>query len=405
MRKLLSFLFFLGLNAVSFAQVPKTMLRLPDTGQNQSYTNTFGEDADFNMNVPFFIKGTNGTVIDTITGLMWQQDDGGEMTYENAILYADTLTFGGFSDWRLPSTHEAFSILNHQKSNPALDINVFTTSTAEYWWTSNTQMDNTSKVWVTNAGGGIGNHPKTETISAGGTKRFHARLVRNNVSPDILDAVFNDKANGIVLDLMTGLEWQKNPLVMQLTWEQALVYADTCTFAGKSDWRLPNIKELQSISKVQFKYPSIPSFFIGNIQIGKYWSSTTLPNSTNSAWYLQTQFGITSYDAKTLSNYAILVRNPDVPATGFLDNNLEQKFVVFPNPNAGNFTLKLPETLLHQNIQIKIFNALGEMIQEENLIVMEECIPLTLSYKLNGIYSLVIDSEHAQFRTKFILNQ
>jgi len=56
-----------------FAQsVSKTMLRLPDTGQTTSYTSTFGEDNDYTIYSPYFTLNGNGTVTDTITGLMWQ---------------------------------------------------------------------------------------------------------------------------------------------------------------------------------------------------------------------------------------------------------------------------------------------------------------------------------------------
>ena len=45
--------------------VLKSMKRLPDTGQTTSYTNTPGEDADYNINPPFFINNSNGTITDT----------------------------------------------------------------------------------------------------------------------------------------------------------------------------------------------------------------------------------------------------------------------------------------------------------------------------------------------------
>jgi len=48
------------------------MLRLPDTGQTTSYTSTFGEDNDYTIYSPYFTLNGNGTVTDTITGLMWQ---------------------------------------------------------------------------------------------------------------------------------------------------------------------------------------------------------------------------------------------------------------------------------------------------------------------------------------------
>jgi Protein of unknown function (DUF1566) len=106
------------LTAAAFAQSTKTMLRLPDTGQNMGYTTTFGEDNDYTINPPHFYNNLNGTLSDTVTGLMWQRIDGGEMTVENAAIYADTLTLSGFTDWRLPTAREAFSILNLQNNNP-----------------------------------------------------------------------------------------------------------------------------------------------------------------------------------------------------------------------------------------------------------------------------------------------
>ena len=60
--------------------------RLPDTGQTTTYTTTSGEDADFIINPPSFTLNGDGPVTDNNTGLMWQQTDGGEMTWEQAII-------------------------------------------------------------------------------------------------------------------------------------------------------------------------------------------------------------------------------------------------------------------------------------------------------------------------------
>ena len=49
------YIFFLGLFISSFCysqQVTQSMKRLPDTGQKLSYTNTFGEDNDYNIKPP-----------------------------------------------------------------------------------------------------------------------------------------------------------------------------------------------------------------------------------------------------------------------------------------------------------------------------------------------------------------
>jgi hypothetical protein len=309
MKKNILFFCMLFCSILAVAQsTTKTMKRLPDTGEITSYTNTFGEDADFIIYPPFFFINGNGTVTDTVTGLMWQQVDGGEMTIENAINYCDSLSLGGYTDWRLPTAHEAFSIQNMQYTNPSLNTSVFSITGAEYWWSSNKQANDANKVWCTNAGGGIGNHPKTETISAGGTKKFHVRAVRGIFMPEPIANHFTDNGNGTITDNVTNLVWQKIHSTDSLSWEQSLTYADTTTIGGYTDWRLPNIKELQSINDENLINPSVNNTFFSNVGVNKFWSSTSLPNQTTKAWYLSTQFGITTYDAKTVKHYIYCVR-------------------------------------------------------------------------------------------------
>lgn len=357
------------------------MLRLPDTGQTSGYTSTFGEDNDFSINFPFYTVNGDGTVTDTITGLMWQQVDGPEMTYANAILYCDTLTTGGYTDWRLPSAHESFSILNHQRPNPALDITTFSTTTAEYWWTSQVQVNDTTKVWVTNAGGGVGNHRKSETISAGGTKRFQVRAVRDITLPPTIPNHFTDHGDGTVTDELTGLTWQSSQYSDSITWEQALQYADTLTTGGQTDWRLPNIKELQSISDAQLTAPSLPSNHFTVVSSGKYWSSTSLPNQTAKAWYLDTQFGITTYDLKTIRHYLLCVRGnlPLINSVNVPDSQTGLFF--FPNPFSNR--LQLSPSMRCAKAQLMSLD--GTLIYEGTDLEMQD-----LSRLPEGTYLLFI---------------
>ena len=232
------------------------MAALPDTGQVASLSTLPGEDSDYAVNPPTYKDNGDGTVTDKVTGLMWQQVDGGEMTWEQAAAYADSLTLGGYSDWRLPFSKELFSLMDEGTINPALNTDYFPTSTAEYWWSSDAAVDNATKVWVTNAGGGIGPHPKTETISAGGTKRFHVRCVRDPAATGATQFSGNltDNGDGTVTDNHTGLVWQQAESAT-MTWEQALAYAESLTLGGHSDWRLPNIKELQVGQRQQLPRP------------------------------------------------------------------------------------------------------------------------------------------------------
>lgn len=303
------FLFLFILFCESDAQlVKKTMKNIPDTWQTKDYTKTFGEDSDYSLNPPGFIIQDNSTAIDTVTGLQWQRTDGGEMTFESAGLYCDTLTLGGFTDWRLPNCHELYSIMHHDKPNPALPDAIFPKTGAEYWWSSQSQVNDNTKAWVANAGGGVGNHLKKETISAGGTKNYHVRAVRDILPPKEYQSRYTQNADGTITDNLSGLMWKQQPLQDSLNWESALQFAEEANSAGVNDWRLPNIKELQSINDEEYSNPSINPVFNGQITVGKYWSSTSLPNQTTKAWYLDTRFGITTYALKTDKLKVVLVR-------------------------------------------------------------------------------------------------
>ena len=385
MKKALIVIPFLMLARTSFAQsYNKTIAPLLDTGQTTSYTPTFGEDNDYTINLPSYTNNSNGTITDNVTGLMWQQVDGGEMTIENATIYCDNLILGGFSDWRLPNPIESFSILNHQNNNPAMNTTFFTASTAEYWWTNTYELNSTTKVWCTNAGGGIGNHPKSETISAGGIKRFHVRAVRDVSLPTTLANHFTDNGDGTITDNSTELVWQKTPNTQTQNWENALVYAENLALSNLSDWRLPNIKELQSLNDESRTNPSVNPLFFPSIGVNNYWSSTSLPNQTTNAWYLNTQFGISNYSSKTTANYVLCVRGiPGTLSNSNFENELND-IHVFPNPFTSELFLKNNS----KTDYFELVNAHGKNIYAGKDIDKQDFSSLP-----NGIYFLKINSE------------
>ncbi|MCX6245519.1 MAG: DUF1566 domain-containing protein [Bacteroidetes bacterium] len=288
--------------------------RLQDSGQTGNYSSSEGEDSDFIINPPSYTDNGDGTITDNNTLLMWQKTDGGEMTIENAITYCNNLTLAGYTDWRLPTGIELFSINNYNSVNPALDSNFFTRTQAQYWWTSERQADDITKVWVVNAGGGIGAHPKTETISAGGVKYFHVRAVRTLVTTTFAVPHFTDDGDDMVKDNFTGLTWQQIQSTNTMTWEEALAYSKTVSLGGKTDWRLPNVKELQSLNDPALMKPSFNKTFFPEISSGNYWTSTTLLQNPARAWDLNVDYGIVSYNDKTMKENVLLVR-------GGLDNS------------------------------------------------------------------------------------
>jgi hypothetical protein len=107
---------------------------------------------------------------------------------------------------------------------------------------------------------------------------------------------FNDNGNGTVTDKLTGLIWmQQASCLGQKTWDDALNAAatlanGTCGLTDGSeagDWRLPNIRELQSLVDYGRLNPALPTdhpFIIG--QTRSYWSSSTYGLSPDFALYV-----------------------------------------------------------------------------------------------------------------------
>ncbi len=286
-----------GNRITTYPMAASSIVKLPDTGQTLNATATPGEDSDYTLNAPSFTDNGNSTITDNVTGLMWQKTDNGESTWDIAVTNAATITTGGYTDWRLPTPLEAMSILNHN-NNPALNSTYFlnnASGTPGYWWTSDIFGSSTTNVWCTNSGGGLGPKPKSETISAGGSLRYHARYVRGAKSNNGHNYVNN--GNGTITDTDTNLMWAQVPS-SSLSWNSALIYAEALTLGGKSDWRLPNVKELQSLVDLTLATatattttPCLNRTLFPAATATAYWSSTSVKATTPSeAWLVD--FGI-----------------------------------------------------------------------------------------------------------------
>jgi len=83
----------------------------------------------------------NGTVIDNRTGLEWQADHVGLMTWQEAMAYA-----GGLGDgWRLPSVEELITLIDYGRANPATN---FPSHSVDILWSSSVLADDPSYAWI-----------------------------------------------------------------------------------------------------------------------------------------------------------------------------------------------------------------------------------------------------------------
>lgn len=118
---------------------------------------------------------------------------------------------------------------------------------------------------------------------------------------------YTDNADGTVTDNATGLIWQKEDDNNTKNWTNANTYCESLNLGGSSDWRLPTVDELLSITDLGRVNPAINPIFTNTNNLG-YCSSTTNTRNTAQAWYVHFSDGSDNYANKTAMFYVRCVR-------------------------------------------------------------------------------------------------
>ena len=288
-----------------------------ESGTGNTATCTEGNDGYLTLNTPSYNTTTiNGDALttDNITGLVWQKTSNtSKLSPTDASDYCNNLTYGGESDWRLPSIKELYSLIefsgvdlsglsgattagvsvNTTGYTPFIDSTYFdvlygnTTANeriidAQYNTATNyvsTTMNGSETMFGVNfVDGRIKGYPTSQT--------YYTRCVRGNTDYGTNNFVNNN--DNTISDKATQLMWQQND-TQSSDYENAISICNNATTGGHSDWRLPNIKELHSIvdytkspdktstASINTTYFNVTSFTNeeGESDWGFYWSSTT----------------------------------------------------------------------------------------------------------------------------------
>jgi hypothetical protein len=336
---------------------PAPIIALPRTGQttcsDAAGTATTcagsGQDGELQIGVAepsprFVVDGTGDCVTDNLTGLMWARNANllagagapstGAISYSDAVLAPAGLSLCGFSDWRLPNRKELRSLINYGLADNSTSLNAlgFTNVQAfEYWSSSNRLGQSTGGGWFVDMRDG------SSAIHAKGTLRFVWPVRTGQAAqaelPETGQTTCTDHFNRLIdctntrmdgdlkagvswpnprftlgsgataaciTDNLTGLMWVRAPDTNPTTWTNALASANGLTLCGFSDWRLPNINELESLVNIGTTSSVIPASppttylhaqgFSG-VQTtgdtgggGGYWSSTSYAGDAGNAW-------------------------------------------------------------------------------------------------------------------------
>lgn len=107
----------------------------------------------------FSINATNGTVTDSVTGLMWKQCSEGQsgssctgtttaMGWTFALKATVASNFAGYNDWRLPNAKELESIVDYRCNTPAINEAVFPATVSGIYWSSTTSNNYGPNAWA-----------------------------------------------------------------------------------------------------------------------------------------------------------------------------------------------------------------------------------------------------------------
>lgn len=307
-------------NTCRFFRVRKPLYRVVDTAQTSCYNSAgsipapspgqpyYGQDPQYAGPTPSYINNGDGTISDLTTGLMWVQARGSRATWAAALAGAATNRTGNYTDWRMPTIKELYSLIKFNGVNgpsvtntagytPFIDTNYFGFTygsgvlperviDCQDWtateYVSTTMNGDVTIFGVNFADGRIKGYPRYVPGGGSTEKTLYYRYVRGNEAYGTNSFVSN--GDGTVTDLATALMWAQADSGAGHDWSNALAWVQSrnaANYLGHNDWRLPNIKELQSI----VDYTRSPATTASAAIDTRYFACTVITNEAGQSDY------------------------------------------------------------------------------------------------------------------------
>ena len=180
-------------------------------------------------------------------------------------------------------------------------------------------------------------------LMGGGLRLMIVFLLLSSVSPVFAvpttpTSDFTDNGDGTVTHQQTGLTWMRCALgqtwtgttcsgtIKRYPYATATALKKTANFAGHTDWRLPNITELQTLVERDNLDPAVNTEVFPSAPSDAFWSSSPYVGKASHAWIVRFAYGYVDVYSKSLAFAVRLVRanqslDTASPNADFTDNN------------------------------------------------------------------------------------
>ncbi len=231
------------------------------------------------------------SVLDTLSGLTWLRDanaPGFPVSWREAFDFIKTMNaekHARHNDWRLPNRRELFSLITFDRHSPALpDGHPFRNVFQGWYWTSTTSAMHDDQAWHVHLMGGRmfwGSKTGYELVwpVRGASDRLPAIIAGPSETGVPWPEPRFEAAKLTVRDRLTGLTWNRSADQAHgpVTWETAfetVAELNKASAAGITTWRLPTIRELESLADAAHHSPALPGGHPFTDTREAYWSST-----------------------------------------------------------------------------------------------------------------------------------
>lgn len=243
---------------------------------------------------------TATVVADKISGLTWERgQDSSLVAWNEAQAYCAGLSLDGCNAWRVPQRSELASLVDHTRSGIDIDPSFPQTPVDTTWWSGTTLAGSVNNAWVVNFING-------NTFDQLKTDLCHVRCVYGALGA-APPARYMIPGDGTVIDLDTKLVWQRTVDAGSYSWNAAATYCTTTALPG-TGWRVPSVRELESIIDSTQQSPPIDGTTFPATPKTGFWTSTIFVDGNSTAMIVNLSDGTVQNEADSVQHAVRCVR-------------------------------------------------------------------------------------------------